>query len=131
MANKILRDALDISQATILINWVAGWIVTWLTVNWKSPEDLVNVIWGVVRRRKAETNEWSADYVMLYNNIIDIATLKGWVKFNIEISMVNPTNITETQKVLIPNCTANSFDISFGESSTFKMSWSSEPFLLV
>lgn len=126
MANKILRDGLNITDATILIDWVAGWMVTGITIDSKSPEDLVSVIWGLVRRRKAETNEWSADNVMLYNDLADLIRLKAWVKFNIEISMVNPNNTAETQKILISNCTVNASTISIQEASTYKMSWTCE-----
>ena len=123
MANPVLRDALDITKAEIIINWVVRWDLTWLTINIKSPEDLVPVFWGLVRRRKAETNEWSADYVFLYADLVDMLILKGWAKFNVEVSMVNPNNTAETQKLLLSDCTANSIDLTMQESSTYKMSW--------
>lgn len=123
----ILKDALDISQGVILINWVQRAVVSWVTLNWKSPEDIVKVIWGSLRRRKQAEYDWSADQVVLYDNIKDLDILRNWIKFNIELTFRNTDRTDWTnlgQVLVIQECTVNSHDINLAESSTFKMSWS-------
>jgi len=122
-----LKDALDISSAVILINWDQRGEISGVTFDWKSPEDLVKVISGTIRRRKQAEYSWSADYVALYDNLKDLKSLTWGIKFNIEITFVNPDRTDTTnlwQVVVIQDCTVNSHDASFGESSTYKMSWS-------
>lgn len=124
---SVLKDALDISAWIILINWEQRAVVSWVTVNWKSPEDIIKVIWGSLRRRKQAEYDWSADQVVLYDNIKDLSAIKDGVKFNIELTFVNPDRTDSTnlgQILVLQECTVNSHDISLSESSTFKMSWS-------
>ncbi len=129
-----MEDALDISSWDILINWVKAAAVSWVTLDWKTPEDILNVIWGSVRRRKQATFEWSADYVMLYDNLTTMTALTNWTKFNIELvfsSVADANGPAKTQKVTIFECTINSHNMSFGESSTFKCSWTAAYYAVV
>lgn len=130
----IIGDALNIEQWTIVVNWNALAAVTWVTIDWKSPEDLINVIGWVVRRRKAETLDWSADEVMLYSNLTDLVALKDWAKFNIELKFTNP-DTTDTnnlgQTIIIRDCTVNSHNVNLTDSSTFKLSGTASAWELV
>lgn len=122
-----LKDALDISSWVILINWEQRAVVSGVTLNWKSPEDIIKVIGGSLRRRKQAEYDWSADNIVLYDNLKDLDALKDGVKFNIELTFVNTDRTDSTnlgQVLVIQDCTVNSHDISLSESSTFKMSWS-------
>lgn len=124
---SVLKDALDISSWVILINWEQRAVVSGVSLNWKSPEDIVKVIWGSLRRRKQAEYDWSADNVVLYDNLKDLDILRNWVKFNIELTFVNTDRTDSTnlgQILVIQECTVNSHDITLSESSTFKMSWS-------
>ena len=121
-----MDDALDISSWTILINAKPAAAVSWVTLDWKTPEDILNVIWGSVRRRKQATFEWSADYVMLYDNLSTMTALTNWTKFNIELAFSSTPEawqVAKYQKFTIYDCTINSHNMSFWESSTFKCSW--------
>ena len=122
-----LKDALDISAWVILINWDQRAVVSGVTLNWKSPEDIIKVIWGSLRRRKQAEYDWNADQVALYDNLKDLDALKDGQKFNIELTFVNPDRTDSTnlgQVLVLQDCTVNAHDISLSESSTFKMSWS-------
>ena len=81
MANTIatadFQDALDISEGKIMVNGVERGFVTGLTIDGRSPEDLINCISGTLRRKKPETTERSVDAAVLYNNVKDLAALKG------------------------------------------------------
>lgn len=125
MAN-FLADALDISKSTIVINWVAKWAISWVSLDWKTQEDIVKVLWGSVRRRKDTEYEWSADQVALYDNLKDIHSLREGQKFNIEITFRNPDRTDATnlgQRLIMRDCTMNAHNASIWESTTYKMSW--------
>lgn len=119
------QDALDISSGTIVVNWDEWGYVTGLTIDWKSPEDIVNCIGWTLRRRKPETIEWSVDAAVLYDNVTALEDLKDWLKFNIQVSFVNPDQSNPSNKwqiLMLEACTVQDHSINISDSSTFKMS---------
>ena len=138
------QDALAIQSGKIMVNNNERGFVTGLTVNGKSPEDLINCISGTLRRRKPETTDWSVDAAVLYNNIKDLQALKGGQLFNIEVTFINqiiasdgtrtvdssnPDNVG--QKLTLYDCRITDHSINITEASTFKLSgnatkWASE-----
>lgn len=119
------QDAMDISQGVIVLNGEERGYITGLTIDGKSPEDVVNCIGWTLRRRKPETVEWSVDAAVLYDNIKDLQELKDGAKFNIELSFVNPDSSDSQnlgQKLVVRDCTVQDHSISVSDSSTFKMS---------
>lgn len=120
------NDALAIQSGKIMVNGVEWGFVQGLTVDGKSPEDLINVITGVLRRRKPETIDWSVDSAMLYNNIKDLDTLRDGVLFQIVVDFINPDVNAPTnnvgQTLTIEGCRIQDHTLTIWESSTFKMS---------
>ncbi len=139
------NDALAIQSAKIMVNNVERGFVTGLTVNGKSPEDLINCISWTLRRRKPMTTDWSVDAAVLYNNLKDLQALKGWTLFNIEVTFVNLINIDADasgiydtsagnvninaasgnnvgQKLTLYNCRITDHSVNITEASTFKFS---------
>lgn len=120
------NDALNIEAGKIVVNGVEWGFVQGLTIDGKAPEDLINVITGVLRRRKPETVEWSVDAAVLYNNIKDLDTLRTGVLFQIVIDFTNPDRNAPTnnigQTLVLEACRVQDHSINIGESSTFKMS---------
>ena len=131
-----MQDALDIESAKIMVNNVERGFATGLTVDGKSPEDLINCISGTLRRRKPRTTDWSMDAVVLYDNLWNLQDLKLGTKFNIELTMINltdpanknsaldpsanPDNIG--QKLVITDCRLQDHSVNITDASTFKMS---------
>lgn len=109
-----------------MVNGTEWGFVAGLTIDGKAPEDLINVITGVLRRRKPETIDWSVDAAVLYNNIKDLDTLRDGVLFQIVVDFTNPDVNAPTsnkgQTLVIEGCRIQDHSINIGESSTFKMS---------
>jgi hypothetical protein len=119
------QDALNIGAWVITVKGEEWGFVTWVTIDWKSPEDTLSCIGGSLRRRKPETTDWTVDAAILYDNVINLEKLKSWAKFNIELSFVNPDKGNADniwQKLIIRDCSLNDHSISISENSTFKMS---------
>lgn len=108
------------------MNGVEWGFVSGLTIDGKAPEDLINVITGVLRRRKPETIDWSMDSVCLYNNIKDLDKLRNGVLFQIVVDFTNPdVNApvnNKGQTLIVEGCRVQDHAINIGESSTFKLS---------
>ena len=120
-----MQDAVSIEFSKIIVDGTEWGFVTGLTVDGKSPEDLINCFSGTLRRRKPSTVEWSADSVTLYNNIRDLSSLKNGKVFQIIVKLDNPdkSNSDNTGSIItIQDCRMNDHSMNFGESSTFKMS---------
>ena len=120
------NDALAIDAGKIVVNGVEWGFVQGLSIDGKAPEDLINVITGVLRRRKPETVEWSVDAAVLYGNIKDLDTLRNGVLFQIVIDFTNPDANAPTnnkgQTLTLEACRIQDHSINISESSTFKMS---------
>lgn len=136
MRNRVIQDAFDIQEGeihTIENNELKFWgYVSNVTLDHKRPEEFINVVGGQVRRRKPEETDWSADNVLLYNNIQDLNRLKNQ-KFTIQIKMIDPLTNPEVmgtqvtgpmvgQILYIEGCRIADMNITVSDSSTFKMS---------
>jgi hypothetical protein len=119
------QDALAIESGKIMVDGVEWGFVTGLTVDWKSPEDLINCISWTLRRRKPMTTEWTVDAAVLYNNIKDLARLKGGLLFQIVVTFVNPDTTNPDnlgQELTLNECRIQDHSINLTDNSTFKMS---------
>ena len=119
------EDALDINEGQIVVDGdVWGW-VTGVTVDSSSPEELVNVIGGQLRRRRPEEVSWSVDAATMYDNLAGLKALKN-KRFDIIVSVSNPDEDAPsdniTQELVIEGCRISDENISLSENSTFKMS---------
>ena len=86
------EDALDINEGQIVVDGdVWGW-VTGVTVDSSSPEELVNVIGGQLRRRRPEEVSWSVDAATMYDNLAGLKALKN-KRFDIIVSVSNPDEL--------------------------------------
>lgn len=136
MAKRAIVDAFDIQEGTIFTiennEFVAGGAVSNVTIDNKRPEEFVNIIGGQARRRKPEETDWTADKVMLYDNVKDLERLKNQ-KFDIQIKMIDPntnpevmgSNVTgpmRGQILRIVGCRIADMGMTISDASTFKMS---------
>jgi len=119
------KDAFSVDEATITVGedpW--GW-VTGVSIDGRSPENMINVIGGQVRRKSPKETSWSADAVVLYDNIAGLKALQD-VRFNIVITMTNPDpdapNDNKTQTITLENCKISEENITLNDSSTYRMS---------
>lgn len=129
IATANFRDAVDISAVKILVDGDQWGFISGLTVDGKSPEELINCIGGTLRRRKPESTEWSADAAVLYNNVKDLAALKSGKLFEIVVEFDNPDtsdNANIGQTLTVYKCRVNDHSISITEGSTFRMSGMAE-----
>lgn len=136
-----MRDALDIGVSLITITpedsvtygpeTVLGYI-SGLKIDGKAPEDLINVIGGMLRRRKSMTIEWSADAVTLYDNLETLANLSNGMLFTIKFTTKNPygplsgTNDSAGQTLTLTRCRVDTHSINITENSTHSMSGKAE-----
>lgn len=88
------QEALNIESAKIMFNGDEMGFMTGLTVDGKSPIDLINCISGTLRRKKPRTTDWSADAVVLYDNLWNLQKLLNSGEFEIIVTMVNLVNPT-------------------------------------
>lgn len=119
------QDALAIESGKIIVDGVEWGFVSGITIDGKAPEDLINCISGTLRRRKPETTEWSADAVVLYNNVKDLDSLRGGVIFQIVVEFENPDRTNPDnlgQTLTLQDCRVQDHSITISESSTFKLS---------
>lgn len=136
MAKRAIVDAFDIQEGTIFTiendHFVTGGAVSNVTIDNKRPEEFVNIIGGQARRRKPEETDWTADKVMLYDNVQDLQRLKNQ-KFDIQIKMIDPntnpdimgSNVTgpmRGQILRIVGCRIADMGMTISDASTFKMS---------
>ena len=120
------QDALSIEAGKIVVKGDEWGFVTGLSVDGKSPEDLIYCIGWTLRRRKPEMTEWSVDAAVLYDNLKALEDLKAGVKFDIIITFVNPASTPEPnnfgQQITIKECVIQDHSINIWESSTFRLS---------
>lgn len=90
IARAEMQDALAIQHGSILVDGNERGFVTGLSIDGKSPEDLISCISGSLRRKKPATVERSADAVVLYENLIALDALKSGAIFQIVINFNNP-----------------------------------------
>lgn len=133
MAKQPIADAFDIQEGTIFTiennQYIKHGYVTNVTIDNKRPEEFVNVLGGQLRRRKPEETDWSADSVVLYDNLNTLKRLENQ-KFNIQITMVDPltdpaqggTGPVKGQVITIEGCRIADQNITVSDGSTFKMS---------
>ena len=119
------QDALAIESGKIMVGTEEWGFVTGLTIDGKSPEDLVNCISGTLRRKKPMTTEWTVDAAVLYNNLWALNDLKGGTLFSIVVTFVNPDTTNPSnigQKITITECRIQDHSVNITDSSTFKLS---------
>ena len=119
------EDALDINEGKIVVDGdVWGW-VTGITIDSSSPEELVNVIGGQLRRRRPEEVSWSVDAATMYDNLAGLKALKNQ-RFDLIVTVQNPDTTApadnQTQEVVVEGCRISDENISFSDNSTFRMS---------
>ena len=121
------QDALAIDAGKIVVNGEEWGFVTGLTVDGKSPEDLIYCIGWTLRRRKPETTDWSVDAAVLYDNVKALEALKNGTKFDIIVSFTNPSANPEPnnsgQQITVRECSVQDHSINIWENSTFRFSW--------
>lgn len=125
IANANMQDALNLEYGKIMVDGDELGYVSGVTIDGKAPEDLINTISGTLRRRKPSSVEWSADAVVLYNNLVDLQTLTDGRLFQIVMVFTNPdtSNPSNTGMVLtISECRVQDHTININDASTFKMS---------
>lgn len=136
MTKRAIVDAFDIQEGTIFTvennQFVPGGAVSNVTIDNKRPEEFVNIIGGQARRRKPEETDWTADKVMLYDNVKDLQRLKNQ-KFDIQIKMIDPNTNPDVvgsaatspmvgQILRIVGCRIADMNMTVSDASTFKMS---------
>ena len=120
-----MQDALALVNGKIMVGKDERGFVTGVTINGKSPEDLINCISGTLRRRKPMTTDWSVDAAVLYNNLWSLDKLKNGEVFQIVLTFVNtdPSNANNIgQKITLNECRITDHSVNITESSTFKFS---------
>ena len=132
------QDALNVESAKIMVNGTEWGFATGLTVDGKSPIDLINCISGTLRRKKPRTTDWSCDAVVLYDNIWNLQELTNGQSFDIIVTMVNLNNPSDKtsmsgtavnttnadnigQQLTLHGCEIEAHSINISDSSTFKM----------
>lgn len=122
--NADFQDALNINEGKIVVNGEEWGYVTGVTLDGKSPEDLINCIGGTLRRRKPRTTEWSVDSVIMYGNLDRLKALEEGQLFNIVLDFTNPDTTNPEnlgQTVTIQDCRVQNHTSNFTEGSTFRM----------
>jgi len=113
------KDAFSVDEATITVGEDPWGYVTGVSIDGRSPENMINVI--------GKETSWSADAVVLYDNIAGLKALQD-VRFNIVITMTNPDpdapNDNKTQTITLENCKISEENITLNDSSTYRMSGS-------
>ena len=132
------QEALNVESAKIMVGGKEWGFATGITVDGKSPIDLINCISGTLRRKKPRTTDWSCDAVVLYDNIWNLQELTNEQSFDIIVTMVNLKNPSDKtsmsgsavntiiadniwQQLTIQGCEIEAHTINITDSSTFKM----------
>lgn len=119
------QDALDIGEVKIVMDGEELGYISGLTVDGKSPEDLISVFGGTIRRKKPRTVSWSADAVALYGNLDTLDKLRKGALFQIVVDASNPDTQNASNlgfELTVQDCRVSDHSIQLGESSTYRMS---------
>lgn len=125
VAQANMQDALNIGQAKIMVDGEQWGYVTGLTIDGRSPEDLITVFGGKLRRQQPAEFDWSADAVLLYGNAEALQELKDGRIFQIVVDITNPSTVNPDNVggvFHVHDCRVSDHSINLGESSTFRMS---------